>query len=46
MMPTYFLGQKSREIARDLNMKTNTVDKKISRGLKKLRAILEKEEMP
>ena len=46
IMRKYFLGQKSREIARDLNMKTNTVDKKISRGLKKLRAILEQEEMP
>ena len=40
----YFLGQKSREIARALRLRPNTVDKKISRGLKKLKTILEKEE--
>lgn len=37
----YFFGQKSEDIARDLNMKTNTVNQRISRGLKKLRKILE-----
>lgn len=41
----YFIGQKSREIAGDLGLKQNTVDKKISRGLKKLKEILEKEGM-
>lgn len=35
----YFLGQKSREISKELNIRTNTVDKKISRGLDKLRQI-------
>lgn len=43
IMRKFFLGQKSREIARDLKLKTNTVDKKISRGLKKLKTILEQE---
>lgn len=37
----YFFGQKSSEIARDLHMRTNTVDKRISRGLVKLRKIME-----
>lgn len=37
----YFFGQKSEEIARELGMKTNTVNQRISRGLKKLRKILE-----
>lgn len=37
----YFFGQKSSDIAADLGMKTNTVDKRISRGLKKLRQIME-----
>lgn len=36
----YFFGQKSSEIASDLGLKTNTVDKRISRGLEKLRTIL------
>lgn len=36
----YFFGQKSEEIARDLDMKTNTVNQRISRGLKKLRRML------
>ncbi|MBR1750377.1 MAG: sigma-70 family RNA polymerase sigma factor [Ruminococcus sp.] len=44
-MRKYFFGQKSRSIAQDLNMKTNTVDKIVSRGLVKLRKILvDKEE--
>ena len=43
MLRKYFLGQKSREIAHDLGLKQNTVDKKISRGLKKLKTILEQE---
>lgn len=39
----YFFGQKSKDIARELNMKTNTVNQRISRGLKKLKKILEEE---
>lgn len=37
----YFFGYTSKEIGTKLEMKQNTVDKKISRGLKKLRLILE-----
>lgn len=37
----YFLGQKSAEIADALGMKQNTVDQRVSRGLKKLRDIME-----
>lgn len=40
----YFFGQTSSDIAAELNMKTNTVDKRISRGLKKLRKIIEEGE--
>lgn len=40
----YFFGQSSSEIAQRLGMKTNTVDKRISRGLVRLRKILEEEE--
>lgn len=36
----YYLGQKTKEIAEILNLRENTVDKKISRGLKKLRILL------
>ncbi len=36
----YFIGQKSSEIAADLSMKTNTVDKRISRGLARLKEML------
>jgi RNA polymerase sigma-70 factor (ECF subfamily) len=39
----YFLGQKSRDIAKDMNLRTNTVDKRISRGLVKLRKMLEED---
>ena len=39
----YFLGQKSSAIAKQLHMKPNTVDKRISRGLVKLRKMLEEE---
>lgn len=39
----YYFGQKSEDIARELDMKTNTVNKRISRGLKKLRKILEED---
>ena len=39
----YFYGQKSSEIAADLGMKTNTVDKRISRGLDRLRSILKED---
>lgn len=35
----YYFGQSSGEIAAALGLKPNTVDQKISRGLKKLRAI-------
>ncbi len=37
----YFLGQKNKDIAKELHMKTNTVSKRISRGLLKLKEILE-----
>lgn len=37
----YFLGQKSAEIGEALGMKTNTVDQRISRGLKRLRDMME-----
>ena len=36
----YYLGQRTKEIAEVLAIHENTVDKKISRGLKKLRALL------
>ncbi len=36
----YYLGQKTKEIAKALSMRDNTVDKKISRGLSKLRVVL------
>lgn len=36
----YYFGQKTKEIAESLNLRENTVDKKISRGLKKLRILL------
>lgn len=36
----YFMGQKTKEIAETLYLRDNTVDKKISRGLKKLRVLL------
>lgn len=39
----YFFGQKSRDIAKDMNLRTNTVDKRISRGLVKLRKLLEED---
>ena len=38
----YFLGQRSAEIAEALKLKHNTVDQKISRGLKKLREQLKR----
>ena len=37
----YYFGQPVSEIAHELDMKTNTVNKRISRGLVKLRKILE-----
>lgn len=37
----YYFGQRSADIARDLGMKENTVNKRLSRGLLKLRKILE-----
>ena len=37
----YYFGQPVSEIAKDLNMKSNTVSKRLSRGLKRLRKILE-----
>lgn len=36
----YYMGQKTKEIAEALNLLDNTVDKKVSRGLKKLRIML------
>lgn len=36
----YFLGQKSAEIAEPLGLRPNTVDQKISRGLKRLREMI------
>lgn len=39
----YFFGQTSAEIAQELDMKPNTVDKRISRGLVKLRKMLKEE---
>ncbi|MCH5348227.1 MAG: sigma-70 family RNA polymerase sigma factor [Oscillospiraceae bacterium] len=39
----YFYGQKTSDIAKELHMKPNTVDKRISRGLVKLRKIMEEE---
>ncbi|MBR4553963.1 MAG: sigma-70 family RNA polymerase sigma factor [Ruminococcus sp.] len=36
----YFLGQRSAEIAEAMKLRTNTVDQKISRGLKKLRKLI------
>ena len=36
----YYMGQKTKEIAAALNLLDNTVDKKVSRGLKKLRILL------
>lgn len=38
----YFFGQPVKDIAHELHMKPNTVDKRISRGLIKLKKILEK----
>ena len=37
----YYLGQRTKEIARALNLRENTVDQKVGRGLKKLRVWLE-----
>lgn len=42
-MRKYFLGQKTADIAEQLHMKANTVDKRISRGLVRLRKMLEEE---
>lgn len=40
----YFFGQKTADIAKELHMKPNSVDKRISRGLVKLRKILKEGE--
>lgn len=37
----YFLGQKNIDIAKDLDMNINTLNTRLSRGLKKLKKILE-----
>ncbi|SFC99491.1 sigma factor-like helix-turn-helix DNA-binding protein [Ruminococcus albus] len=37
----YFFGQRSSDIAREMKMNANTVDKRISRGLVRLRKMLE-----
>ncbi|TCT12958.1 RNA polymerase sigma-70 factor (ECF subfamily) [Natranaerovirga pectinivora] len=36
----YYIGQKTKEIAEILSLRHNTVDKKVSRGLEKLRNLL------
>lgn len=40
----YFFGQKTADIAKELHMKPNSVDKRISRGLVKLRKLLKEGE--
>ncbi|EPR09482.1 sigma-70 family RNA polymerase sigma factor [Ruminiclostridium papyrosolvens] len=42
----YYLGQNSKEISGLMGIKQNTVDKRLSRGLLKLRAIVDKMEKP
>lgn len=37
----YYFGQPVSDIARELNMKSNTVSKRLSRGIKRLKKILE-----
>ena len=44
IMRKYFFGQRSADIAKALKMKTNTVDKRISRALGRLRKMLKEEE--
>lgn len=41
MVRKYYLGQSSKDIAAALRLKVNTVDKKVSRGLSKLKSLLE-----
>jgi RNA polymerase sigma-70 factor, ECF subfamily len=36
----YYLGESTKEIAKELNIKENTIDKKVSRGLEKLKKLL------
>lgn len=40
----YFLGQKTADIAKDLDIRPNTIDKRVTRGLAKLRKIMEEGE--
>ena len=40
----YFFGQKTADIAKDLDMRPNTVDKRVTRGLARLRKIMEEGE--
>jgi RNA polymerase sigma-70 factor (ECF subfamily) len=40
----YFFGQKTKEIAEELHLNPKAVDKRVSRGLVKLRKILKEEE--
>ena len=40
----YFFGQKSREIAKDLNMRPSAVDTRISRALVRLRKIIKEDD--
>ena len=40
----YYFGQKTADIAREMNIRPNTVDKHLSRGLVRLRKILKKGE--
>ena len=37
----YYLGEKNKDIAKDLGMNISTLNMKLSRGLKKLKKILE-----
>ena len=39
----YYLGQKNKDIAKELKMRQGTVNTRISRGLDKLRKILEED---
>ncbi len=40
----YFFGQKSKEIAAEMQMKPNTVDKRLSRALVKLKQLMEEDD--
>ena len=44
-MRKYYFGQKNKEIAKELGMPLGTLNSRISRGLEKLRKILEEEKL-